>query len=50
MANKRLSEEMYDTARGLHGFVPISPDRVKASAEHRAQAGYVALYPQLAKE
>jgi AhpD family alkylhydroperoxidase len=33
-----------------HGFIPMSPERAKASAEHRAKAGYVALYPQLAKK
>ena len=33
-----------------HGFVPMSPERAKANAEHRAKAGYVALYPQLAKK
>ncbi len=33
-----------------HGFVPMSPGRAKTNAEHRAQAGYVALYPQLTKK
>ena len=33
-----------------HGFVPMSPERAKASAEHRAKVGYVSLYPQLAKK
>ena len=33
-----------------HGFVPMSPERAKANAEHRAKAGYVGLYPQLAKK
>ena len=33
-----------------HGFVPMSPERAKVSAEHRAKVGYVALYPQLAKK
>ncbi len=33
-----------------HGFVPMSPERARANAEHRAKAGYVALYPQLAKK
>jgi len=33
-----------------HGFAPMSPERAKAGAEHRAKVGYVALYPQLAKE
>ena len=33
-----------------HGFVPMSPERAKASAEHRAKAGYVGLYPQLGKK
>ncbi len=33
-----------------HGFVPMSPDRAKASAEHRAKTGYVGLYPGLAKK
>ena len=33
-----------------HGFVPMSAERAKANAEHRAKAGYVALYPQLAKK
>ncbi len=32
-----------------HGFVPMSPERAKASAEHRATVGYVGLYPQLTK-
>ncbi len=32
-----------------HGFVPMSPERAKASAENRAKVGYVALYPDLAK-
>jgi hypothetical protein len=32
-----------------HGFIPMSPERAKAHAEQRAKAGYVALYPQLAK-
>jgi alkylhydroperoxidase family enzyme len=30
-----------------HGFIPMSPERAKANAEHRAQAGYVGLYPKL---
>ena len=33
-----------------HGFVPMSAERAKAHAEQRAKAGYVGLYPQLAKE
>jgi AhpD family alkylhydroperoxidase len=33
-----------------HGFVAMSPERARANAEHRAKAGYVGLYPQLAKE
>ena len=33
-----------------HGFVPMSPERARANAEHRAKAGYVGLYPQLAKK
>ena len=33
-----------------HGFVAMSPERAKANAEHRAKAGYVGLYPQLAKK
>ncbi len=32
-----------------HGFIPMSPERAKASAEHRAKAGYVGLYPKLAQ-
>ncbi|MBM3344286.1 MAG: peroxidase [Betaproteobacteria bacterium] len=32
-----------------HGFTPMSSERAKASAEHRAQVGYVALYPRLTK-
>ena len=28
----------------------LGPERAKANAEHRAKAGYVALYPQLAKK
>ena len=30
-----------------HGFTPMTPERAKASAEHRAKVGYVALYPKL---
>ena len=30
-----------------HGFTPMSPERAKASAEHRAKVGYVDLYPGL---
>ncbi len=30
-----------------HGFVPMSPERAKTQAEHRAKVGYVALYPKL---
>ena len=33
-----------------HGFVPMSPERARANAEHRAKVGYVGLYPQLAKK
>lgn len=33
-----------------HGFIPMSPERAKANAEHRAKVGYVALYPQLGKK
>ena len=33
-----------------HDFVPMSPERAKASAEHRAKVGYVALYPSLEKK
>lgn len=32
-----------------HGFVPMSPERARINAEHRAKVGYVALYPQLGK-
>lgn len=32
-----------------HGFVPMSPERAKSNAEHRAKVGYVALYPELEK-
>lgn len=32
-----------------HGFIPMSPERAKANAEHRAKVGYVALYPKLGK-
>lgn len=32
-----------------HGFIPMSPERAKANAEHRAKAGYVGLYPKLGK-
>ena len=31
-----------------HGFIPMSPDRARAQAEKRKQAGYVDLYPSLA--
>jgi hypothetical protein len=30
-----------------HGFTPMTPERAKANAEHRAKVGYVALYPGL---
>jgi hypothetical protein len=30
-----------------YGFTPMTPERAKASAEHRATVGYVALYPNL---
>jgi hypothetical protein len=30
-----------------HGFTPMTPERAKASAEHRAKVGYVDLYPGL---
>lgn len=30
-----------------HGFTPMTPERAKANAEHRAKVGYVALYPAL---
>jgi uncharacterized peroxidase-related enzyme len=30
-----------------HGFTPMTPERAKASAEHRAKVGYVELYPAL---
>lgn len=30
-----------------HGFIPMSAERARANAEHRAKVGYVALYPQL---
>lgn len=33
-----------------HGFIPMSPERAKANAEHRARVGYVALYPKLEKK
>ena len=33
-----------------HGFVPMTPERAKTSAEHRAKVGYVALYPSLEKK
>lgn len=33
-----------------HGFIPMSAERAKANAEHRAQAGYVGLYPKLDKK
>ena len=32
-----------------HGFTPMTPERAKANAEHRAKVGYVALYPTLEK-
>lgn len=32
-----------------HGFTPMTPERAKASAEHRAKVGYVDLYPALGK-
>jgi uncharacterized peroxidase-related enzyme len=30
-----------------HGFTPMTPERAKANAEHRAKVGYVDLYPAL---
>lgn len=33
-----------------HGFTPMTPERAKANAEHRAKVGYVALYPALDKK
>ena len=33
-----------------HGFVPMSPERAKVNAEHRAKVGYVGLYPKLEKK
>ncbi len=33
-----------------HGFTPMSPERAKANAEHRAKVGYVSLYPSLDKK
>lgn len=33
-----------------HGFIPMTPERAKANAEHRAKVGYVALYPKLEKQ
>ncbi len=33
-----------------HGFVPMTPERAKTNAEHRAKVGYVALYPSLDKK
>lgn len=30
-----------------HGFVPMTPERARTSAEHRAKVGYVELYPGL---
>jgi uncharacterized peroxidase-related enzyme len=30
-----------------HGFTPMSAERARANAEHRAKVGYVALYPKL---
>jgi uncharacterized peroxidase-related enzyme len=32
-----------------HGFTPMTTERAKASAEHRAKVGYVDLYPALGK-
>lgn len=32
-----------------HGFIPMTPERAKANAEHRAKAGYVGLYPKFGK-
>ena len=33
-----------------HGFIPMSPERAKVNAEHRAKTGYVGLYPKLGKK
>ncbi len=33
-----------------HGFIPMSPERAKVNAEHRAKTGYVGLYPNLEKK
>ena len=32
-----------------HGFIPMTPEKAKANAEHRAKVGYVDLYPKLSK-
>jgi AhpD family alkylhydroperoxidase len=32
-----------------HGFIPMSAERARAGAEHRAKVGYVGLYPGLGK-
>jgi len=33
-----------------HGFVPMTPERARTSAEHRAKVGYVELYPGLVEK
>jgi hypothetical protein len=33
-----------------HGFIPMSPERAKVNAEHRAKTGYVGLYPRLGQK
>ncbi len=33
-----------------HGFIPMSPERARINAEHRAKTGYVGLYPQLGQK
>ena len=33
-----------------HGFIPMSPERAKVNAEHRAKTGYIGLYPRLGQK
>jgi uncharacterized peroxidase-related enzyme len=54
-SEKALHDAVAVTARMIfmtriihgHGFTPMTAERAKASAEHRAKVGYVELYPSL---
>lgn len=44
-----IAARMLFMSRIIHGhdFTPMSPEKAKANAEHRAAVGYFALYPSL---